>query len=103
MKVTGQRGELRVGYQVAARLGSWEIVPGPHAAFQLTATIHDEHEVWSGQPGPKDLVLSLGSAEWSWSGVSPERRGEHVVVVLTERPAVTVRAQTRNEAQGRTQ
>ncbi len=98
MRVTGQRGELRVGYQVAARLGRWEIVPiaSQGAAFQFTATVESEHDYWFAKR-PQDLVLAVGATEWLWRDVRYDQRGGEVLLVLTERPVV----ETRTTIQGR--
>jgi hypothetical protein len=104
MRVTGQYGELRVGYQAAVTLGEWEIVPvslpGARPTFRFTARITHEHAVWS-RLRPQDLVLSAGTAEWVWHGVSIERRGDEACLLLTERPTVEQRAKA-HQQQGST-
>lgn len=91
MRVSGQRGYLRVGYQWAAGLGAWEIAPsGEPRTFQFTSTVLDEHDYWMRQT-PIDLVLSLGTAEWVWRDVTLVRERDAVTIVLTERPVVDER------------
>lgn len=90
-RLAGGRGELRVGYQVAATLGPWEVAlcdgPGPRV-FTCRTRVTDEHGLWMSQGG-FDLALRLGQAELVWRSVQPSRDGEALTVELRGRPTVT--------------
>lgn len=93
MRATGNEGTLRVGYQVAAELGRWEMAQAPQVprTFRFTAQVEREHAYWITQK-PLDLVLSLGTAEWLWRDIVVERKGDRVEITLSERPIVSERA-----------
>ena len=95
MRASGTYGELRVGYQRAARLGAWaiEIDPQRPGGFAFSASISDEQTYWIAQGPPYDLALALGTAEWLWRE-APIVRGPDgtVTAILTERPIATERA-----------
>lgn len=95
MKASGSYGELRVGYQRAARLTNWQIIPADgyprRFGFVFTATVAEEHAYWVTQE-PLDLALWLGNAEWLWRGIVPRRDGVRLTVSLAERPIVSERA-----------
>lgn len=102
MRAKGDSGELRVGYQCAAHLGSWtlEAVTASTPTFVLRAEVIDKHDYWSTQ-GPLDLALMLGRhTEWVWRHVVNTPLGDSVKVTLSERPIVTER--TIHEQQGET-
>lgn len=88
MRATGNYGELRVGYQRAARLGSWTLEATPSRAFAFSANITEKHDYWATQ-GPLDLVLVLGHTEWIWRGIVPTPLNEHVRCEVKERPIVS--------------
>lgn len=104
MRASGTAGALRVSYQVAADLGAWEIVLAPRLprVFTFSGTVLREHTYWITQ-APLDLVLSLGSSEWLWRGVTVTRAGDKIHIELTERPIVSERAPTAPLATGRKQ
>lgn len=101
MRVTGNAGELRVGYQVAAQLGPWEITPSGLSSYRFTATVLHEHAYWFTKR-PLDLVLGLGGTEWAWRGVAPmpvasppgAEASRLLSIDLTTRPAITPRVMT---------
>lgn len=86
MRASGQSGELRYGYQVAARTGIWTIESGDRG-FMFTAPIVDADDVWMSMR-PLDLVLALGQVEWIWRDVAPTISGALAHVTLTRRPDV---------------
>lgn len=102
MRARGPGGELRVGYQRAARLGAWEIVLESRLprTFTFRSMIFDEHDYWITQR-PLDLVLSLGMTEWVWRDVAPARNGRAISMALTERPIVSDRAPMMEGAQSK--
>ena len=94
MRASGHSGELRVGYQRAAELGTWSIVLEPRLprAYTFTATVQSEHGFWNTQR-PLDLVLAVGQTEWAWRNVEPCRTGDTITIELHERPEVCERSQ----------
>lgn len=93
MRASGTSGELRHGYQRAARLGPWVIAriddhrPGRQAAFVFSAAMVDAHEIWIARR-PIDLVLALGQVEWIWHDVELSIAGVNLTISLTRRPDV---------------
>lgn len=87
---SGAEGELLAGYQTAARLRDWHLRGGA-SGWTLKARVADKHAVWAAEPG-LDLVVRLGSHELTWRDVSPSWTDDGVVVALTARPDVAVRA-----------
>ena len=86
MRASGQHGELRHGYQVAARTGSWAI-ERVGSDFVFSATVIEVDDVWLGQR-PLDLVLALGQVEWVWCDIAPSIVDGRVELKLTRRPDV---------------
>lgn len=103
LRASGPSGTLRVGYQVAAELGHWEMVLAAQLprTFTFSATVQREHAYWITQE-PLDLVLTLGTAEWLWRGITLKREGPRVIVDLAERPIVSDRAPLDAPAQQKT-
>lgn len=64
IRMRGTGGELKVGYQVAARLGSWDI-----AHDVLTSPGAKVDPFWSGEPGSRSLRLVIGNTVWTWNDV----------------------------------
>lgn len=92
LRASGEAGELRVGYQVAARLGDWEVLADAAGPRILRAVVVSEHKAWVGHR-PLDLVLMLGRTLWVWRGLRPVVCNGMVEVELSERPEVTEHAQ----------
>lgn len=92
MRVSGTFGELRSGYQRAARLGAWtlELLPGLPRAFKFSAKILDVHGYWSLQ-APLDIVVAVGETEWIWRSAAPTPSSSVLEVEITERPIVADR------------
>lgn len=97
MRARGEAGALRVGYQVAADLGAWEMVLAQRLprAYLFRAVVTREHPYWITQE-PLDLSLTVATVEWLWRGVTVTRDGAYVTVELAERPIVSERSQTTN-------
>ncbi len=87
MRASGLSGELRYGYETAARLGTWAI-ESDGTAFRFSAVVTQAHELWALRR-PLTLVLALGNFEWSWTGLDPAIAGARAEVVLTRRPDMT--------------
>ena len=94
MRASGSSGVLRVGYQWAADLGPWELVPDPatRKAYVLRARITSLNSYWLDRE-PLDLVLTVSNVEWLWRGVTLARGpdGRDVSIVLREMPIVSER------------
>lgn len=92
MRATGTYGELRAGYQRAARLGKWslELIPRLPRAFVFRAAIDSQHDYWITQE-PLDLVLAVGQTEWIWRGVIRTPSSAHIELELGEQPIVADR------------
>lgn len=88
MRATGPYGEVRYGYQVAARTGKWTIETQHGAAgFAFTALLAERDEIWL-ERKPLDLVLALGPFEWIWRDVLTRIEGSRIEIALTRRPDV---------------
>ena len=86
MRASGVGGELRHGYQQAARLGPWTI-KRDGATWLLSAGVVAEHAIWMARR-PLNLVLALGGVEWIWREVEPAAEDGRIVVRLDRRPDV---------------
>ncbi len=73
----GLVGELRAGWQVAARLATWSLsTPDDRMGageWRCTATLLEASDYWLTHGGRLDLWLDVGRAWWVWHGVSPGR------------------------------
>ncbi len=92
-RARGPSGSLRVGYQVAAELGAWEIVIEPKIprTYAFRAVLLTQHDYWS-QQRPLDLVLALGATEWTWRGVEPAHEAGAITLELHALPVISERA-----------
>lgn len=90
MELRGQRGELRVGYVLAARLGPW-LAQLEAGSGEVTASVSTVDTYWITQT-PMTLILWLGHARWEWSAVAVTIEGRSVRVATTGRPAITKEA-----------
>jgi hypothetical protein len=89
VRVSGQHGELLVGYQRAAGLAEWQVVRGEGGVLQFRADLVGRHDYWFEQR-PMDLRLTLGPVEWVWRRVEPSlvEGGDTVLLTLRGRPEV---------------
>jgi hypothetical protein len=89
MTVKGKTGTLKVGYQQAARLGTWTLAPkaGSPAVDTVVAQMVDVDEYWIEQE-PLDLVLVVGPTQWIWRGIAATRDGASLIIDLTEKPLI---------------
>lgn len=92
VSLSGHSAELMVSYQVAARLGPWELLPGDGPrCFVFSGRLRERHGYWANQR-PMDLLLHVAQIEWRWDGVSPVFGDDGKVTVhISTRPVVTDR------------
>lgn len=93
VRASGVFGELRVGYQRAARVVAWSITPADRArAWVFRGRVDESNAYWLGQR-PLDLMAEIGTAECVWRGVPARITADgEVEVELTGQPEVTERA-----------
>jgi len=91
LSMRGTAGELRTGYQRAARLGSWTLSVGDQALGYLNwvceAVLTERSDYWLEHGRQHDLVLEVGEHTWRWRGVE----------FGTELGRITVRGNSRPE------
>lgn len=67
--LTGERGKLKVGYQIAASIGSWSVVRQQETlgatTVTVTAIITNVNGFYS-QQRPLTIGLWMGSVWWVW-------------------------------------
>lgn len=80
LRFSGATGEIRCGYQVAARFGAWtyehpsiEAQPGESSSFWLAQS-------------PLDLYLDMGKVRWCWKGVELLEHGHIVRIRVDGKP-----------------
>jgi hypothetical protein len=98
LQVTGLRGELRVGYQVAAELGPWRLALAPQLPRRYTvrAAIVAVSAYWLHQQ-PLTLALEVGPDVWSWPVAEPGPLGQQVETIVTGAPTIERGAARREE------
>jgi hypothetical protein len=79
----GKTGELRRGYRVAARLGSWTWDGGGSVTAPSPAL--DSFWIDEADAGPLSLRLDVGSQQWTWHDVQLAQR-EPLVIAVTGKP-----------------
>jgi hypothetical protein len=79
----GQAGELRRGYQVAARLGSWTWDGG--GRVEARPSLVNDFWLDESEP-PLSLHLEVASQTWVWSGVELADNGQPMVIAVTGKP-----------------
>lgn len=87
MTIRGEGGALRVGYQCAARLGTWTLKRVHPHCYEATATLVDADTFWITH-GPFDLDLTIGQRAWSWVAVQPNVMAESLTVTLEGVPSI---------------
>lgn len=95
---SGPIGQLRHGYQVAVKLGAWDLVLEPRIprVYTFKAKVLSRHDFWSTQ-SPLDLVLHVGNATWIWCDVRPVYDGEAVTIQILVSPSVSERAPAKEQ------
>lgn len=90
--VTGERGELRVGYQWAATITQWNLTCNQVSLASVDSILRSRVEsadlYWSTQL-PMRIRLWMGNAWWVWERVhilTPLRKGEIVEIKLEGDP-----------------
>jgi hypothetical protein len=79
--ISGRGGDVRVGYQVVAKLGTWTLRDG-----LLTADGSEIDAYWITQDGTKTLRVPVGNSTWSWRGVDASASGTTLLVRVTGSP-----------------
>lgn len=79
--INGHGGDVRVGYQVCARLQRWQLSAGT-----LTANDVDVDPYWIEQPGAKSLRLPMKSGTWTWRDVDASVMGTTLLVRVSGSP-----------------
>lgn len=86
-EVRGQSGQVVAGYQLAASLGAWLLVPAGAHRYTVSAAATHTSEHWLNYR-PLRLVLDIGWSQWSWDSVELRWQGDRVTAVVTGRPRV---------------
>lgn len=87
MNMRGPTGEIRYGYQVAAKLGSWELTPKTDDAMFFTATAVAVDDYWITQE-PLVLALRFSRSQWLWTGIVAIRDGRYIHTTVTGKPII---------------
>ena len=90
MRISGSGGEVRVGHQVAARLGDWTLTrtrTTPEPEYDATATVVWSDSFWR-QQRPMRLELAIGNRRWGWSDLDPVLGEQSLAAVLVGGPAI---------------
>lgn len=64
--VRGREGRIKVGYQVAAELGSFRLSPATPGEWHIEASVATADEFWLTQDGTRTLELTVGTQRWIW-------------------------------------
>ncbi len=83
--VHGQEGRIKVGYQVAAKLGPFSLVPIGQAKWEVRAPVTSADAFWLSQ-SPKTLELTIGKQRWIWPGEGLTVEGGAVRGTVSGRP-----------------
>lgn len=74
LRVKGVEGEIRCGYQTAAKLGKWELQQPIVEAEPVTVS-----KFWMSQT-PLHLHLKVGKRTWRWHNVELVENGHRIRV-----------------------
>lgn len=86
LTMRGPSAELRVGYEVAACLGRWQL-DRTETGFILSAPVIHRNLYWLTSGFPVDLCVTVGRASWRWRTVQVS--GDDPITVIGEgRPEV---------------
>ena len=77
----GKSGEIRYGYQTAAKLGRWSMKWNGNA-YVLNAKPETVNAFWLNRT-PLSLRLKVGRDEWRYSGVELYNKGESLTLLVT--------------------
>lgn len=81
----GKGGELRAGYQCAAKLGAWAARKGSDGYWHVDAQPLDVNAHWI-KYKPLDMTLVVGGRRWSWSGVDVLQPGGLLIITTKGEP-----------------
>lgn len=65
LRVQGQTGRIRVGYQTAATLGPYTLTPAGQETWEVSAAVQTADAFWLTQ-APRVLELAVGQQRWRW-------------------------------------
>lgn len=82
-QVSGESGEVKVGYEVAARLGRWRL-----DGARLEAQADDVNQFWIDSDGPFTVRLKMGRRYWVWKTVDLLDGGSPLSVRVHGAPVV---------------
>lgn len=85
--MSGAGGELRTGYQVAARLGAWTARVVARGTTEINAVVIWRSEFWVLRR-PLDLALRFSNQEWTWTGIDPAIDSNRMNVAVRGGPVV---------------
>lgn len=99
LQVSGLRGQLRVGYQVAAELGPWRLSLAPQLPrqYEVHARVYRTDAYWLSER-PLTLTLEVGSDVWAWAKTEPEIGGDELGAVVRGMPTIWRGAARHEEA-----
>lgn len=80
-------GEVRYGYQPAAKVGRWEMMPKNEHVMTFKGAAAEVNDYWITQE-PLDLMLRVGRTEWTWKGVTVTVADGSVYADLKDKPVV---------------
>ena len=92
MKATGVGGELRVGHQRAAALGTWSFEATPATLmvrFVVDAVVHSLDRYWITQ-APMSLELRVGRDYWCWGCVRHEVGDGRASIYVSGKPRIVI-------------
>jgi hypothetical protein len=84
LKASGISGEVRKGYQVAARLSSWTLESD---TSRVDATATERNPFWLEQNG-LSLHLTLGNRQWVWREIEIMDSGHPFAIRIHGQPDV---------------
>lgn len=79
--VSGRGGEVRIGYQTVAELGTWTL-----RDELVTAAVASVDTYWMDQPYAKALRLPVGRSTWIWRDVNVSVAGTTLLVRVSGSP-----------------
>lgn len=84
--LSGKRGRIKVGYQVAADLGAFTLAPTGPGEWSISASVTQADAFWLSQDTGRTLELEVGSQRWVWRTVSLVVDGNAVSGTASGRP-----------------
>jgi hypothetical protein len=87
MNIRGVEGKVVFGYQVAAKIGSWELTPKTDESMFFTGTWTEIDDYWMTQE-PLSLALRVGRTQWEWASVTPVRDNQYIHITVIGKPVV---------------